>query len=111
MEELDFDSELLTAVRERIENTINKLLLIAAKTGKESEMTLKINISCRKRNKKSESDKKIEWLEPELDYQISEKIKEDKNSYKGLSGYDYELKIDKNDNVYVQKINEQTSMF
>lgn len=111
MEELNFNSRLLMSVRERLEDTINRMLLIAAKTEKESEITLKINVSCKNRSKKNENNERVEWLEPELDYQISEKIKEDKSSYKGLSGFDYELKIDKDNNLYVQKINEQISMF
>ena len=50
-------------------------------------------------------------MEPKLEYQISEKIKEVKNTSKGLLGNDYEMKVSKEDNnVYVQKINEQLSL-
>lgn len=89
-------------MREETEKILNRLLLIAVKTGKESELTLKINIS-----KEEKADKKETWIERRLDYQISEKIKETKSSTKGFTGYDYQLTIDNENNLYVQKINEQ----
>ncbi len=52
-EKIDFDSELLKKIREETEKVLNRLLLIAVKTGKESELTLKVNI-----NKEEKSDKK-----------------------------------------------------
>ncbi len=101
-EKIDFDSELLKKMRENIEIILNETLLIAVKTGKESEITLKINVG-----KTRASNKEDEWLEPRLNYQISEKIKETKSSTKGFTGQDYQLRIDDENNLYVQKINEQ----
>lgn len=101
-EKLDFDSELLQKMREETEKILNRALLIAVKTEKESEITLKINVG-----KIEKTDKKETWIEPRLEYQIAEKIKETKSSTKGLTGYDYQLRIDSENNLYVQKINEQ----
>ena len=43
---------------------------------------------------------------------ISEKIKETKNTNKGLVGFDYQVKVDEENNItYVEKINEQTTLF
>ena len=43
---------------------------------------------------------------------LNEKIKEVKNTNKGNLGFDYQVKVDEETNVtYVEKINEQTSMF
>lgn len=52
------------------------------------------------------------WVEPRISFQISERVKETKNTIKGSVGNDYELKVDKDTNIlYVEKVNEQTSMF
>ena len=83
MEKLDLNSELLQPMKEQLEIIINRLMNVCATK---------------------------EWIEPKLEYQISEKIKEIKNTSKGLLGNDYEMKVSKETNeVYVQKINEQLS--
>lgn len=111
MQKLDLNSELLRPMREQLELNINRLMNICATGNKEAEISLKINLdSC----KRGEYDKGIlmkEWTEPKLEYQISEKIKEIKNTSKGLLGTDYELQVNKETNeVYVQKVNEQMSI-
>lgn len=111
MQKIDLDSELLKPMRDRMENMINSLLLIAIEESKESEINLKINISSQERCQKNDEGEDVCWLEPRFDYQISEKIKENKNSYKGLTGQNYEIRIDKDKNLYVQKVNEQTKLF
>ena len=106
IEKLDLDSELLQPMREQLELIINRLMTVCATGNKEAEITLKIDLES---NKRGEYEKGIlikEWSEPKIDYQISEKIKEVKNTRKGLLGQNYELKINDND-VYVQKVNEQ----
>lgn len=114
MQKLDLDSELLKPMKERLELTLNRLVGIVATQNKEAEIVLKLNIDSAKQYEKDDKKAKVikEWIEPRIDYSISEKIKETKNTNKGLVGFDYQVMIDAKDNVtYVEKINEQTSMF
>ena len=91
---------------------LNKLTGIVATQNKEAEITLKINLDSIKQFEEVDEDKVKEWVEPRIEYSISEKIKEVKNTNKGNLGFDYQVKVDEETNVtYVEKINEQTSMF
>lgn len=111
MEKLDLNSELLRPMKEHLEIIVNRLMSVCATGNKEAEISLKINLDSTKRGEYDKGKLVKEWTEPRLEYQISEKIKETKNTSKGLLGRDYELQINKEDNnVYVQKINEQMSM-
>jgi len=110
MEKLDLNSELLQPMKEQLEIIINRLMNVCATGNKEAEITLKINLDSVKRGEYDKGNLIKEWIEPKLEYQISEKIKEIKNTSKGLLGNDYEMKVSKETNeVYVQKINEQLS--
>lgn len=51
-----------------------------------------------------------EYLEPNYDYQITEKIKEAKGTYKSCLGFNYSVEID-GDDVLVKNVNEQQSLF
>ena len=107
MEKLDLNSELLQPMKEQLEIIINRLMNVCATGNKEAEITLKISLDSIKYDKWNLIK---EWIETKLEYQISEKIKEIKNTSKGLLGNDYEMKVSKETNeVYVQKINEQLS--
>lgn len=111
MEKLDLNSELLKPMKEQLEIIINKLMNVCATGNKEAEVSLKINLDSYKKGEYDKGKLIKEWTEPRLEYQITEKIKEVKNTNKGLLGADYEIQINKNDNnVYVQKINEQINM-
>ena len=110
LQKLDFNSELLKPMKEQLEIIINRLMSVCVNTNKEAEISLKINLDACKKGDYDKGKLVKEWTEPKLEYQISEKIKEVKNTNKGLLGIDYELKVNKEDNVYVQKINEQMSM-
>lgn len=111
MEKLDLNSELLKPMKEQLEIIINRLMNICATGSKEAEISLKINLDSIKRGEYDKGNLVKEWTEPKLEYQISEKIKETKNTSKGLLGTDYEMKVNKEDNnVYVQKVNEQISI-
>ena len=111
MEKLDFNSELLRPMKEQLEIIINRLMNVCLTENKEAEISLKINLDARKRGEYDKGKLIKNWIEPKLKYQISEKIKEVKNTNKGILGDDYELKINKGTNeVYVQKINEQMSI-
>ncbi len=110
MEKLDLNSELLQPMKEQLEIIINRLMNVCATGNKEAEITLKISLDSIKRGEYDKGNLIKEWIEPKLEYQISEKIKEIKNTSKGLLGNDYEMKVSKETNeVYVQKINEQLS--
>lgn len=111
MEKLDFNSELLKPMKEQLEIIINRLMNVCSTENKEAEISLKINLDACKRGEYDKGKLIKDWMEPKLEYQISEKIKEVKNTNKGILGDDYELKINEETNeVYVQKINEQMSI-
>lgn len=108
MQNLDLDSKLLKPVKEKLEKSIDTLTKNAIFTGKEAEINLKITIDVLK--KIDENDE--EYSEPSFDYQLTEKIKEAKGSYKGHLGMNYQVEVDeKNNTTKVKEINEQTSMF
>ena len=112
MQKLNLDSELLKPMREQLEIIINKLTGIVATQNKEAERVLKINLDSIKQFEEVDDEKVKEWVEPRIEYSISEKIKEVKNTNKGNLGFDYQVKVDEETNeTYVEKINEQTSMF
>ena len=110
IENLNLDSELLKPMKTKLENSIDTLTKNAILTGKEAEITLKINVSISKKNREF-NDEKQEYLQPNYDYQISEKIKEAKGSYKGFVGFNYAVTINEDDNLIIQDVNEQQSLF
>lgn len=110
IENLNLDSELLKPMKQKLENSIDILTKNAILTKKEAEITLKINISVTKKDREF-NDEIQEYLQPIYDFQISEKIKEAKGSYKGVVGFNYAVTINDDNNVIVQDINEQQSLF
>ena len=97
LEKLDFNSELLKPMKEQLEIIINRLMSVCMNTSKEAEISLKINLDACKKGEYDKGKLVKEWTEPKLEYQISEKIKEVKNTNKGLLGIDYEIKVNKED--------------
>ncbi len=113
MEKLNLNSELLKPMKEQLEIIINRLTNVVATQNKEAEITLKINLNTTKRYEEIDGEEPnvVEWIEPIISYQISEKIKEFKNTNKGNLGFDYELRVDENNNeVYVGKVNQQITI-
>lgn len=110
IETLNLDSELLKPMKTKLESSIDTLTKNAILTGKEAEITLKINVSISKKDREF-NDEKQEYLQPNYDYQISEKIKEAKGSYKGFVGFNYAVTINEDNNLVVQDVNEQQSLF
>ena len=107
MENLNLDNELLKPIKMRLENSINTLTKNAILTRKEAEITLKITVGVLEKEKEDE-----EYLEPSYEYQLTEKIKENKDSVKGHLGFNYKVEIDEENNTTVLKeINKQTSLF
>lgn len=105
-ENLNMDSKLLKPIKDNLEHSINILTKNAILTNKEAEITLKINIGTTK-----ESDSEKTWLEPRFEYALAEKIKEAKSSFKDDLGYNYSIELDDDNNILVQNINEQKSLF
>lgn len=110
IETLNLDSELLKPMKEKLEKSIDTLTKNAILTEKDAEITLKINVSVSRKDREF-NDEIEEYLQPIYDYQISEKIKEAKGSYKGVVGFNYAVKINDENNVVVQDVNEQQSLF
>lgn len=110
IETLNLDSELLKPMKTKLEASIDALTKNAILTKKDAEITLKINVSVTERNREF-NDEIEEYLQPIYDFQISEKIKEAKGSYKGVVGFNYAVTINDENNVVVQDINEQQSLF
>lgn len=110
IENLNLDSELLKPMKEKLENSIDTLTKNAILTKKDAEITLKINVSVTKKYREF-NDETEEYLQPIYDFQISEKIKEAKGTYKGVVGFNYAVTIDDENNVVVQDVNKQQSLF
>lgn len=106
MEELNLDSELLKPIKENLEQSISVLTKNALLTKKEAEITLKINIGVNVKDIKGKS-----WIEPQIEYQINDKIKEAKTSYKDDLGFNYKIELDDDNNIIVQNMAEQTKIF
>lgn len=100
IETLNLDSELLKPMKEKLEKSIDTLTKNAILTEKDAEITLKINVSVSKKDREF-NDEIEEYLQPIYDYQISEKIKEAKGSYKGIVGFNYAVTINDENNVIV----------
>ena len=109
-ENLNLDNELLKPIKTKLESSIDTLTKNAILTGKEAEITLKINISVTKKDREF-NDEIQEYLQPNYDYQIAEKIKEAKGTYKGFVGFNYAITINDNSELIVQDINEQQKLF
>ena len=105
-EELTLKSSMLEKMSTSLEKTIQVLTKIAVETHKESEINLKINISSIKRFKDGK-----EWVEPEFEYVLSNKIKENKVSHKDTLRFNYSVEIDEDGNVLVENINKQENLF
>lgn len=110
VETLNLDSELLKPMKTKLEASIDTLTKNAILTKKDAEITLKINVSVTKKDREF-NDEIEEYLQPIYDFQISEKIKEAKGSYKGVVGFNYAVTINDENNVVVQDINEQQNLF
>ena len=110
IETLNLDTELLKPMKTKLEASIDTLTKNVILTKKDAEITLKINVSVTKKDREF-NDEIEEYLQPIYDFQISKKIKEAKGSYKGVVGFNYAVTINDENNVVVQDINEQQSLF
>lgn len=106
-EELTLKSSMLEKMSTNLEKTIQVLTKIAIETHRDSEINLKINISSIKRINKDGK----EWIEPEFEYILTNKIKEEKDSRKEKLGFNYSVEIDEEGTVLVENINKQENLF
>ena len=97
-------------MKNRLEKSIDVLTKYAILTGKEAEITLKINVGVSKRDREF-NDEIQEYLQPNYEYQLQEKIKEAKGSYKSSLGFNYSVEIDDDNEIIVKNVNEQQSLF
>lgn len=110
MQKLNLDNELLKPMKDRLEKSIDVLTKNAILTGKEAEITLKINVGVSKQDREF-NDEIQEYLQPNYEYQLSEKIKEAKGSYKSSLGFNFSVEIDDENEIVVKNVNEQQSLF
>ncbi|MBP3464091.1 MAG: hypothetical protein J6K45_06400 [Clostridia bacterium] len=110
MERLNLDSTLLKPVKEAIEISIDTLMPSVLKDNKEAEISVKINLNHTTQREFDEGKVTKEWLEPEIDFKLTEKLKENKNTRQGLLGREYEVALDGDNKTYVRKVNEQMSL-
>ena len=78
---------------------------------KEAEINLKIQIEKTTKEKFYKEINFIDkWIEPRFSYLISEKIKEHKETNKGIVGFNFAICYE-NDRFLVEEINKQESLF
>ena len=110
MQKLDLNSELLKPMKEQFEIILNRLVGIVATQNKEAEITLKINLNHSTQREFDNGKVTKEWLEPEIGFKLTEKLKENKNTREGILGRDYEIALGNDNKSYIKKVNEQMSL-
>lgn len=108
---LNLACELFDSMRDEFESMLNTLLMMADKHGKEGELILKLKVGVTTERKYEEGKVCAEWHEPDLSWNISRKLKENKVDYKGNTEGGYMLKFDADGKPYVQNVNDQMSIF
>lgn len=110
-EELNLDSKMLLPIKTNLEIVINRLMYSVINEDKEAEINLKIQIEKTTKEKFYKEINFIDkWIEPRFSYSISEKIKEHKETNKGIVGFDFAIGYE-NDRFLVEEINKQESLF
>ena len=110
-EELNLDSKMLLPIKTNLESVINRLMYSVINEDKEAEINLKIQIEKTTKEKLYKEINFIDkWIEPRFSYSISEKIKEHKETNKGIVGFDFAIGYE-NDRFLVEEINKQESLF
>lgn len=110
MERLNLDSTLLKPVKEALEISVDTLMPSVLKENKEAEITLKISLDHSTQHEFDNGRVTKEWLEPEISFKLTEKLKENKNTREGMLGQDYEIALGTDNKSYIKKVNEQMSL-
>lgn len=112
MERLNLDSSLLVPIKASLEIAIDRIMPDVLKKHKEAEINLKINISESLKHEYEQGIVTKEWIEPLVEFKLTEKLKENKNTREGTLGTNYEITLDEDDcKAYISKVNEQQSLF
>lgn len=112
MERLNLDSSLLVPIKASLEIAIDRMIPDVLQDNKEGEITLKLDISKITRHEYEKGIVTKEWVEPLVEFKLTEKLKENKNTREGTLGNNYEITLDEDDcKAYISKVNEQTSLF
>lgn len=98
-EKISLDGELLKPIKDGLENTIKSLIKVSLTKGKVAELTLKVKIDATNER-------------PDIEYTISEKIKEEKYAYKDyIHNPNCLLEIDEDGEIRINEIIEQEKLF
>ena len=110
-EKLNLDSKLLKPIKVNLEIVINRLMNAVLMEDKEAEINLKIQIDKSQQEKYYKELNMIDkWIEPRFAYTITEKVKEHKETNKGVVGFNFI--IDKEGEAFiVEEVNKQESLF
>lgn len=104
---ITLDSELLLPIKQELEQAIDRLLKVSVALNKETEVNLKITLQTRKERRTNSLNASIV---PEIEYKVSEKIKEYKTSSKNTLGRDFEIN-ETEDGLIIEKYVDQESLF
>lgn len=98
-EKISLDGELLKPIKDALEDTIKSLTKASLTKGKVAELTLKVKIDATNER-------------PDIEYTISQKIKEEKYAYKDyIHNPNCFLEIDEDGEVKMNEIIEQEKFF
>ena len=110
-EKLNLDSKLLKPIKLNLESVINRLMYAVLNEDKEAEITLKIQIDKEKQEKHYKEIGFIDkWVEPRFIYTITEKVKEHKETNKGVVGFNFTIDQE-GEEFIVEEVNKQESLF
>ena len=110
-EKLNLDSKLLKPIKLSLENVINRLMYAVLNEDKEAEVNLKIQIDKEKKEKLYKEINLIDkWIEPRFTYTITEKVKEHKETNKGIVGFNFIIDQE-GEQFIVEEVNKQESLF
>lgn len=101
------DSKLLGPMKNNLEYSLNLMIQSALMLHRNTEVNVKVSISV---EEEVDANGKI-YMAPEIQYKVTEKIKEPKGEYKGICGHNLAIVLDDEDNILVKDINEQQSLF
>lgn len=110
-EKLNLDSKLLKPIKLSLESVINRLMYAVLNEDKEAEVNLKIQIDKEKKEKLYKEVNLIDkWIEPRFTYTITEKVKEHKETNKGIVGFNFIIDQE-GEQFVVEEVNKQESLF
>lgn len=104
------DGKVLATFKKKVNESISSALIIAHDQSKEVELTVKLNIGCQiKTTREADEDVRRAYNGPEIEYQITRKVKETKYDSKGEIT-DAELQFDEYGNPILKSTDNQMNM-